>query len=69
MQHCIIHVQSIEEQLNERGYDNFSFFVNLSYAKDIEAQLREGGQQILISVIGCHNAGKSTLINAILGDE
>ena len=69
MQHCIIHVQSIEEQLNERGYDNFSLFVNLSYAEDIEAQLRKGGQQILISVIGCHNAGKSTLINAILGDE
>ena len=69
MQHCIIHVQSIEVQLNERGYDNFSLFENLLYAKDIEAQLREGDQQILISVIGCHNAGKSTLINAILGDE
>ena len=69
MQHCITHVQSIELHLNERRYDNFSLFVNVSYAKDIEAQLREGGQQILISVIGCHNSRKSTLINAILGDE
>ena len=69
MQLCIAHVQSIEVQLNERGYDKFSLFVDVSYAKDIESQLREGGQQILISVIGCHNAGKSTLINAILGDE
>ena len=69
MQHCIAHVQSIEMQLNERGYDNFNLFVDVLYAKDIEAQLREGGQQFLISVIGLHNAGKSTLINAILGDE
>ena len=53
--------------MNEMEYDKFSLFENLSYAKDIEAQLRKG--QILISVIGCHNAGKSTLINAILGDE
>ena len=69
MQHCITHVQSIEVQLNGRGYDDFNLFVDVSYAKDIKAQLREGGQQILISVIGCHNSGKSTLINAILGDE
>ena len=69
MQHCIAHVQSIEVQFNERGYDKFSLFVDVSYAKDIESQLRKGNQQILISVIGCHNAGKSTLINAILGDE
>ena len=69
MQLCITHVQSIEVQLNGRGFDKFCLFENLSYAKDIEAQLRKGNQQILISVIGCHNAGKSTLINAILGDE
>ena len=69
MQQCITHLQSIELQLNERGYDKFNLFLDVSYAKEIEAQLREGGQQILISVIGCHNSGKSTLINAILGDE
>ena len=69
MQHCIAYVQFIEMQLNERGYDELKLFEDPSYAKDIEAQLSEGRQQILISFIGLHNAGKSTLINAILGDE
>ena len=69
MQHCIAHVQSSEMQLNEREYDELKLFEDPSYARDIEAQLKEGHQQILISFIGLHNAGKSTLINAILGDK
>ena len=69
MQHCIACVRSTEVQLNERGYDELKLFEDPSYARDIEVQLRKGHQQILISFIGLHNAGKSTLINAILGDE
>ena len=69
MQHCIARVRSTEVQLNEWGYDELKLFEDQSYARDIEVQLREGHQQILISFIGLHNAGKSTLINAILGDE
>ena len=69
VQHCIACVQSTEVQLNEWGYDELKLFEDQSYARDIEVQLRKGHQQILISFIGLHNAGKSTLINAILGDE
>ena len=62
-------MRSIEIQSNERGYDELKLFEDPSYARDIEAQLNKGRQQILISFIGLHNAGKSTLINAILGDK
>jgi len=69
MQHCIVHLRSIEGQLNEKDYDTFQLFDDQSCARDIEIQLKEGQQYISISFIGRHNAGKSTLINAILGDE
>jgi len=68
MQHCIVHLRSIEGQLNKKNYDTFQLFDDQSYARDIESQLK-GQQYISISFIGRHNAGKSTLINAILGDE
>ena len=69
MQYCIEYVRSSEVELNKKGYDELKLFEDQSYARDIEVQLREGHQQILITFVGLHNAGKSTLINAILGDE
>jgi len=66
---CIVHLRSIEGKLNKRNYDTFQLFDDQSYAIDIEIQLKEDQQNIPISFIGRHNAGKSALINAILGDE
>jgi len=69
MQNSIVVLRSMEGKLNERNYDTFQLFDDQSCVTDIEMQLKEGQQFIPISFIGLHNAGKSTLINAILGDE
>ena len=57
-------VQLVLERLQK--FNESVWFEELNLLKQIHLQVQE--KKILISAFGCHNAGKSTLLNALLGN-